>query len=246
MSIALEGSPNVASITTGNTLNLNSWSPGANELCLIAVAQRNESLSLSIAGNGLTWVEILNLDNAQGQCGISVFRAMGASPSSGAPAITIGGTNTTPVVGVGIRLSGVDTSGTNGSGAVEVVASDAGPPSTDNDDMKVSITPLSSPTWAIGFGTYRAGVFTTPGDQTTISINNTAGIGGDITTCSVFYAARSDTSAFTLGGDNCLNSARDWAIIGLIIKQAAAAGIIFPILSGEVINPAIFGERIIR
>jgi len=223
MAIGLEGSPNVASITTGNTLNLNSWSPGANELCLIAVAQRNESLSLSIAGNGLTWVEIINLDNAQGQCGISVFRAMGASPSSGAPAITIGGTNTTPVIGVGIRLSGVDTSGTNGSGAVEVTASDAGPPSTDNNDMKVSITPLSSPTWAIGFGTHRLANFTTPGDQTAISINNKAGSGGDVTTLSVFYASLGDVSSFVLGGDDDLDSDRDWAIIGLIIKQAAAA-----------------------
>ncbi len=223
MGIALEGSAIVGSITSGNTLTMPTWTPGANELCLIAVAQRNESIAPTIAGNGLTWVEILNLDNAQGQCGISVFRAMGASPSSGTPIITATG-NLTPIVGVGIRLSGVDTSGTNGSGAVEVTASYAGPPVTDDDDMKVSITPLTSPTWAIGFGTHRAGVFTTPGNQTTISINNSAGIGGDITTCSVFYAALSNTSAFTLGGDNSLNSNRDYAIIGLIIKQAAAAG----------------------
>jgi hypothetical protein len=46
-----------------------------------------------------------------------VFRALGASPSSGTIAIDFGGQNQTDVVWVLDQLSGIDTSGTNGSGA---------------------------------------------------------------------------------------------------------------------------------
>lgn len=50
-------------ITRGDTVTLTSWSPQANELLFLAVAQRNESISPTVSGNGLTWNLIQGLDN---------------------------------------------------------------------------------------------------------------------------------------------------------------------------------------
>ncbi len=67
---------------TGN-VTLPSWTPGSNELILLAVAVRDETVSVSASGNGLTFVTILDVDNTQSQGGITLLRAMGASPTTG-------------------------------------------------------------------------------------------------------------------------------------------------------------------
>lgn len=213
----------IGSITSGDSVTLTSWTPGANELILLAVAQRDETISISVSGNGLTWVEILNVNNAQAQCGISLWRTMGASPSTGSITVTVTG-NLKPVVCVATRFSGVDTSGTNGSGAVEVSASDAGPPATDDANMKVNITTLTNNAFAFGCGSHRNQNFTTPTGETTISINNTAGTGGDVTKCSTWYESVPIASTVTVGANGDLAGAIDWAIIAVSIKPAAVGG----------------------
>ncbi|HNT76859.1 MAG TPA: hypothetical protein PKH77_17755, partial [Anaerolineae bacterium] len=202
--------------TTSGNITLPSWTPGANQLCQLFIAQRNESIAPSVSGNGLTWVEVENVDNTQGQNGVSVWRAMGATPTTGSITVTLSG-NSLPAFAVAICFSGVDTSGTNGSGAVEASGTAAGP-ATDNADMQVSVTTVTANAWAVAVGTYRNNTFTVPGGQTGLSVGNAAGTGGDTTTCSVWYKSVASPGSTTLGGTGCINSAADWCCIAVSIK----------------------------
>lgn len=212
MAIVLEQT--IVGTDGGSGITFASWTPGANELVVVYLAERDENLSSSISGNGLTWVQIADVNNTQGQNGCTAWRAMGASPTTGS--ITI--TNTSGfAVAVACRFSGVDTGGTNGSAAVEASATAAGP-AVDDDDAQVSVTTLTDNAWAMAVLTHRSATFTTPGDQTTVSINNTNGSAGNTTTCSVVRKTVASHGATTLGGANSLNSATDWCCIAVSIK----------------------------
>lgn len=217
MAIALEQT--VVGLDTGSGITLTSWTPAANELVLLFVAQRNKALTPSVSGNGLTWVSVATVDGNQGQNGLAVYRAMGASPSTGSISVTnVSGFD----VAVACRFSGVDISGTNGSGAIDASATTAGP-AVDDNDMKLDVTPLTDNAWAVAVGTHRSATFTTPGGQTTISINNTNGTAGNTTTCSVWRVGPVSPAALTtLGADNDLNAANDWCMVAVAIKPAAA------------------------
>lgn len=213
MAIVLEQT--VTGADGGSGITLTSWTPGSNELCLLFIAQRNETLTPSVSGNGLTWVEITSVDNSQGQNGISVWRAMGASPSTGSISVT----NTSGFdVAVACRFSGVDTSGTNGSGAIDASQTAPGPPVTDDDDMQLSINTVTNNAMVLFGGTHRNSTFSTPGDQTTVSINNTNGTGGDTTTLSTTRKTVATAGATTMGGTNVLSAARDWCCAAIAIK----------------------------
>lgn len=214
MAIALEQT--VTGLDTGSSITLTSWTPGSNELCLLFIAQRNEALAPSVSGNGLTWVEVANIDNTQGQNGVSVWRAMGASPTTGSITVTnVSGFD----VAVACRFSGVDTGGTNGSAAVEASGTAAGP-AVDDDDAQVSVTTVTDNAWAVAALTHRSATFTTPGGQTTVSINNTNGSAGNTTTCSVVRKTITPAGSATLGGANSLSAATDWCGIAVSVKPA--------------------------
>jgi len=133
MAIALEQT--VTGLDAGSSITLTSWTPAANELVLLFVAQRNEALVPSVSGNGLTWVSVATVDGNQGQNGLAVFRAMGSSPTTGSISVTnVSGFD----VAVACRFSGADTSGTNGSGAIDASATTAGP-AVDDNDMKLQM-----------------------------------------------------------------------------------------------------------
>lgn len=101
-----------------------SITPTSNSLVLLACMCRNGAstnpTTPSISGNGLTW-ELINsclFDNdSTSRRKIFLFRAMGASPSAGAVTITWGETETNSVWSID-QFTGVDTSGSNGSGAI--------------------------------------------------------------------------------------------------------------------------------
>ncbi len=215
------------SVTTGNTITLSSWSPSANDLILVAIASRMTSLNYLVSGNGLTFTLVKEVDNADGECQLKVFRAMGSAPSTGAIVVTTVG-NTKPVVVVASRFSGCDTGGSGGSGAVEVIASDDGP-SGSNDDMKVSLTTISTNAMAWAAGTHRNTTFTVPGGETSISANNSAGTSSDTTTCSTWYEATTAPLTTTLGADNDLSGANDWVIIALSLKPGVGSGSSTPV-----------------
>lgn len=105
-----------------------SVSPGANRLVLAASAQtRNASSACaandveSVTGNGLTWVLVNRQcfsDGVSPTHTVETWRSMGASPSSGAVTIATGGDTQLHMAWAIVECDGVDTSGTNGSGAV--------------------------------------------------------------------------------------------------------------------------------
>lgn len=107
-------------VTSTNTASI---TPSANKLVLLAVSGRNglgtEPATPTISGNGLTWVLINSIfftTSGFSRRKLFLYRAMGASPSSGAITINFG--ETTTILWAVAECTGMDTSGTNGSGAI--------------------------------------------------------------------------------------------------------------------------------
>lgn len=108
-----------------------SVTPGANKLQLLAVFTAVQPSSTpvpgptTVTGCGLTWVQVAKKDfwpdsagdvvNLHGQ--VAVYRAMGAAPTAGALTINYPGDVATCNWSL-VEFDGVDTSGTNGSGAI--------------------------------------------------------------------------------------------------------------------------------
>jgi hypothetical protein len=208
---------------TGNTFTLTSWTPTANTLCLIGVFQRNEAITPTVAGNGLTWVQVATVDDGDAVAGMSVFRAMGASPSAGQITVTVTG-NLVPANAIAICLSGTDTSGTNGSGAVEASDTEATLAAGDNNDLEASVTTLTNNAWAILFGETRNRTFTTPSGQTAIATNLTHGTGGNMIRSHCIYTPAPTAGVYTLGGPNSMSGATDWTAIIVSVKPASGGG----------------------
>lgn len=105
-----------------------SVTPSSNALVLVATEQaRNTATACTdndvsgITGNGLTWVNINKQcfsDAGAPTHTVELWRSMGASPSTGAITISTGGSTQIHMAWAVIECTGVDTSGTNGSGAI--------------------------------------------------------------------------------------------------------------------------------
>lgn len=102
-----------------------SISPGANKLILAAVVTTRTGASttvVSASGCGLTWVAVgtpLQFDTeSTPRSRLSLFRAMGASPSAGAVTFSTGANSHTGARWIVSEYDGVDTSGADGSGAI--------------------------------------------------------------------------------------------------------------------------------
>ena len=94
--------------------------PSANKLILAMIlTNQNSSLNTPTAsGNGLTWVEVATTTDGDSRNRLTMFRAMGASPTSGLLTFDFAGnTQSREVISV-VEFTGMDTTGTNGSGAV--------------------------------------------------------------------------------------------------------------------------------
>lgn len=194
--------------STGN-LVFPTWTPVSDDLLLVGVALGDESIVPTASGNGLTFVEIANTISNKS---VFLFRALGSSPSSGAITITAS-SNTDNILGIAIRISGADTSGTNGSGAIDAFESFT--PSPGNSNMKDDITTLSDDSLAIAWGGHGGETFTLPSGQTSISINLTQGI-----KISSFYRSVASPSTVTLGGDGSISSNTRWNLVSVAVKAA--------------------------
>lgn len=112
--------------TDGNsTATTASVSPSSNNLLLLTVSSRTgitvDPNQPTVTGNSLTWVAINSVvydTTGASRRRETVFRALGSSPTSGAISIDFGGQNQTNVIWNLDQISGMDTSGTNGSGAI--------------------------------------------------------------------------------------------------------------------------------
>lgn len=95
-----------------------SVSPAANRLYLLAVANSRSGggTQPTVTGAGLTWA--IEDTVVVGTRRVSIFRALGASPIAEALTIDMGGVTQTACAWVLDEVQGIDTGGTNGSGAV--------------------------------------------------------------------------------------------------------------------------------
>lgn len=112
-------------ITSQDTASI---TPGANKLILLATVnmQGASPVTPSVSGNGLTWVEI---DSAHHDTGgqnakIFLFRAMG-TPSAGVVTLAYAAAQD-GLIWIIDEYDGIDTSGTNGSGAIVQNANNLG------------------------------------------------------------------------------------------------------------------------
>ncbi len=115
----------MSSVTSASSYTTSSISPSANKLLLLTVASRTGITANpnqpTVTGNGLTWVAVDSRvydDTSSSRRRITLFRAMGTSPTSGTLSIDFGGQTQTNYSAVVDQVSGMDTSGTNGSGAI--------------------------------------------------------------------------------------------------------------------------------
>lgn len=108
-----------------------SVTPTANRLQLLAVEVARYTAgppgAWTVTGNGLTWVEVarvgIETNGANYNASLSLFRAMGPAPTAGAITINLNGTTAVSCAWSLVECAGVDTSGTNGSGAIVQAAS---------------------------------------------------------------------------------------------------------------------------
>lgn len=112
--------------TDGNsTATTASVTPTSNALVLISIATRTNITAdpniPTVTGNSLTWEVVQSIvydTTGASRKRLTVLRALGASPSTGTISIDFGGQNQTDVVWSVSEFTGVDTSGSNGSGAI--------------------------------------------------------------------------------------------------------------------------------
>jgi hypothetical protein len=104
---------------TSTTCTTNSITPSANKLVLLAIGRRGTGTVTSVTGNGLTWVQVADQfdGNGSGNNGVVLFRAMGSSPTTGSVTMTFSAAQSRCNWSI-TELGNVDTSGTNGSGAI--------------------------------------------------------------------------------------------------------------------------------
>src|SRR3990167_10939569 len=123
----LTGAASTADATSYTTASI---SPGANRLILAFVYGFHSigtDVTPTLSGNGLTWVNINHRGLGCSNENMTLFRAMGSSPSAGAVTIDYGANTMDAGVWSIMEFDGVDTSGTNGSGAiVQIGAGNAG------------------------------------------------------------------------------------------------------------------------
>lgn len=118
---ALVGNADAANATSYATASI---TPTANRLVLAAIGSSQGGSGATavptLSGNGVTWVQVATVQSGDASTGrrVTLFRARHASPSAGAVTIDFGGVAQTRCAWSIVEWSDIDTSGTNGSGAI--------------------------------------------------------------------------------------------------------------------------------
>ena len=111
--------------SAADTTDATSWTtasitPTTNRLVLAAICNsRATSPTLpTLSGCGLTWVQVATVAYVSDTRRLTLFRALGASPTSGALTIDFAGVTQSAAGWVISEYDGIDTSGTDGSAAI--------------------------------------------------------------------------------------------------------------------------------
>ncbi len=203
---------NVASYATG------SWTPVANRLYLAAVANSDaaDAILPTLSGNGLTWVQVATIQAPTSLLfRITLFRALGASPSTGTTTADFAGDSQTGCAILIAEFTGIDTGGTNGSAAIVQSVTGFVDPSSAADPSATLAAIASAGNAA--YGVFVSGAsFTAPGSGFTNLHSNT-------------YAtpSRFHYSEYSLGSANTVVTAAAGAgvscVIGVEVAEAPAA-----------------------
>lgn len=220
----LTAGADASDLTSYNTASI---TPTANNLVLLSVSTRT-GISASpnqptATGCGLTWVVINSVvydTESTSRRRLTLFRAMGASPSTGAITVDFGGQTQTQMQWCVDQASGIDTSGTNGSGAVVQSATQR---IIESDPSETTIVATLAAFGSTDNGTYgcfaNEDVSWTPvagSGFTLLSDNNTAGTDGHATE----WRATNDTTV-----DITFGSQTGVGAIGAEIKAAVTTSV---------------------
>ena len=209
-----------SSATNGTVFTSASVTPGGNRLVLLAVegdTVAGGGFTLTVTGNGLTWVLIAKSAVHSSFNETHVYRTMGASPSAGAITMTSDVTLDTLAWSVA-EFDVVDTSGTNGSGAVVQSATNA---SDSAASLTVTLAAFGSANNAT-YGAFGAGtspVTWTPGSGFT-EIHD---VGQEWASISSEWRVDNDTSV-----DATASATTGLGGVAIEIKAAAAGAATYP------------------
>lgn len=208
--------------TNGTTASTASITPGSNKLVLACIRTRRVGAITdpAVTGNGLTWVKVAGVDFATIASvtqHLYVYRAMGASPTSGAVTIdaSAAGSQTSYSWSI-VELSGTDTTGTNGSGAVVQSA-------TTRTDANTTLAPALAAFGSASnatFGCFGGGsnnAITEEGGWTELSDAGNDDGGVDIYRLQTQFLATNDTSPSATWTSMAAGA------IGVEVKAAAVA-----------------------
>lgn len=194
-----------------------SITPSADKLVVAAVVHEDSSVAAAptLTGCGLTWVLIDTIAEGGGAVRLSLYRAMGASPTSGAVTIDLGGNTEQNCGWIIAEFGSVDTGGTNGSAAVAQFAQASGVVGGNLAAALGAFAAGNDAVYAVvSAGAAVAADITEEAGYTRLS---ETGDGGLRFMVAEFLAAEDQTPSFDLytGG-----SAVNWTLIAIEIKVA--------------------------
>jgi hypothetical protein len=124
-----------------------SISPTANRLVLVAVGHQVSSGTVNtptISGAGMTWTQVATKISSKGTLRrLTVFRALSASPGSGALTIDLGGQSQIRCGWSIAEFDGIDTGGTNGADAIVQSASNDVTDNASTTSLTVTLSAFS-------------------------------------------------------------------------------------------------------
>lgn len=212
--------------TNASSMSTSSISPSSNALILVAVATRNNlnvtANEPTVSGNGLTYEVIqtaIHDDIGSTRRRVTLFRALGASPTAGAVSVDLGGQTQTDIVVIVDQVTGVDTGGTNGSGAI--VQSDKNT-SSSATSLTVTLGSFSSAnnyTYGAFSHNNASGETINPGSGFTELEEQDSASNISVQT---EYLAGNDT---TVDSSTSGSTAQNYGGIAIEIKEATAAGL---------------------
>lgn len=222
MAISISNLTSGIAATNGSSQATSSISPTSNNLILAVVHSRTsitaEPNQPTISGCGLTWVAIASVyydTTSSSRKKLTVFRALGTA-SSGALTADFGGQTQTHVSWAVDEVSGMDTTGTNGSGAIVQYATNQDE-TISSATITATLSAFSSSTNA-AYGAFGQDNFIQTGPTVGSGFTSLASTAVDSISTQTEYKASEDTTVDYSYTTNCI-----MGVIALEIKEASGS-----------------------
>lgn len=191
-----------------------SITPGANKLILLSFSVADNRTVSSISGNGLTW-ELIDSETTNAEITTFVYRAMGSSPSAGSVTVNLSGACRN-AWGIN-ELDNVNTTGTNGSGAIKQSAKNNNGSADNLTATLAAFESTDNATFGVtGLNGNSGATAVTPGGGFTEKTDTDGTAGGFHTVCETMFRNDNDTTV-----DSTSSSLMRYVIIGVEIRNAS-------------------------